>query len=103
VPNILRINGKRKDTTIIYYAMKNIFVSVVVTAVGVATSVVIYIIKSTLFEGFIAKFFDWFSLLKRYQNFSMGILDVSSIVYYITFSTAFVFLTIRMLEKKRWS
>ncbi len=45
---------------------------------------------------------NWFSLLKRYNDFTMGVLGLAPIVYYISFSGAFVFLTIRMIEKRRW-
>ncbi|MBZ4647373.1 MAG: type transporter, partial [Clostridia bacterium] len=52
---------------------------------------------------FIAKMLEWFSILKRFQDFTIGILSLSPIVYYISFSAAFIFLTIRVLEKRRWS
>jgi ABC-2 type transport system permease protein len=52
---------------------------------------------------FLGKAIGWFSILKRYEDFTLGILNLSPIVYYISFTSAFVFLTIRVLEKKRWS
>ncbi len=87
---------------IIYYSTKNIFVSVLAAALGVISIASIYVIKKDLYYGIIVKFLGWFSLVTRYQMFSMGVLDFSSIVYYISFSFIFVFLTIRMLEKRRW-
>lgn len=88
---------------IIYYATKNIYVSMAACIAGAVAMAVVYFAKKTLYEGFTAKFIGWFSLLKRYDSFSMGILDVSSLIYYITFSAAFLFLTVRMIEKRRWS
>jgi ABC-2 type transport system permease protein len=55
-----------------------------------------------LFDGLIAKVMAWFSLLKRYENFNLGILALSPVVYYLSFSAAFVFLTVRMIDRKRW-
>ena len=49
------------------------------------------------------KILEWFSLLKRFEIFNMGILSLSNIVYFISFIIAFVFFTIRVLEKRRWS
>lgn len=72
----------------------------IVAAAGVV--VLLFIFSKNLFDGLIAKILTWFSLLKRYTDFSMGILGLSPIVYYISFSGAFVFLTIRMIEKRRW-
>lgn len=87
----------------VYYTAKNIYASAIVGIAGGVAMAVVYFAKKTLYEGFTTKFFGWLSLVNRYDNFAMGMLDVSSIVYYITFSAAFIFLTIRMVEKRRWS
>ncbi len=46
---------------------------------------------------------QWLSILQRFQDFTLGVLSLEPIVYYISFAVAFIFLTIRVLEKKRWS
>lgn len=46
---------------------------------------------------------EWLSIFARYEDFSMGILSLSPVVYYISFSTVFIFLTVRVMEKRRWS
>ena len=89
--------------SILYFSTKNIIVSIITAIVGLGTIATIYLTKKELFEGFIVKFFSWFSLLARNTQFSMGILSLDSIIYYISFSFIFVFLTIRMIEKRRWS
>lgn len=53
--------------------------------------------------GIVSKVLNWFSLLERYDDFNMGILNFASIVYYISFIVVFLFLTIRVIEKRRWS
>lgn len=55
------------------------------------------------FGGITSKVLNWFSLLSRYDDFTRGILDVGPIVYYISFTAVFIFLTIRVIEKRRWS
>lgn len=87
----------------IYFSTRNIIIPSAIAVIGAGVIIILAIKKLTLFEGFLPKFFGWFSLVDRFQNFSMGILDVTSIVYYITFSIAFVYLTIQMIEKRRWS
>ncbi|MCX7614477.1 MAG: ABC transporter permease [Clostridiales bacterium] len=47
--------------------------------------------------------FDWISLFTRYQDFTRGLFSLQNIVYYLTVSIVFLFLTSRVLEKKRWS
>lgn len=88
---------------IIYFTTRNVLIAGLEVIIGAVIMIIIFIKNSVLFEGFVPKFFGWFSLIKRYDSFSMGILDVSAIVYYITFSIAFVYLAIRMIEKRRWS
>jgi ABC-2 type transport system permease protein len=46
---------------------------------------------------------EWISVLKRFSNFMMGVLSPSPIIYYLSFTALFVFLTIRVIEKRRWS
>lgn len=46
---------------------------------------------------------NWFSLFARFDNFIYGVIDVSTLIYYITFSGLFVFLSIMSVQKKRWS
>ena len=54
------------------------------------------------FETFIIDFLAWFSLTSRFQRFMGGVLALSPIVYYVSFSTALVFLTVRVIERTRW-
>ncbi|MBL4935405.1 ABC transporter permease [Clostridium sp. YIM B02515] len=89
--------------SLIYMSTKNIIVTAAEIILGAAVMLIIFFKNSTLYEGFLPKFFEWFSLIKRFDNFSIGILDVSSIIFYLTFSIAFVYLSILMMEKRRWS
>ncbi len=63
---------------------------------------VVAVLNKSLYEGLLAKVMAWFSLLKRYEDFNLGILGLSPVVYYLSFSAAFVFLTVRMIDRKRW-
>ena len=47
--------------------------------------------------------FSWFSIFSRFSNFGYGMLDFSALLYYISFAGVFVYLTIRVYEKRRWS
>jgi ABC-2 type transport system permease protein len=88
---------------VIYYSTRNIYVGGGTVAAGIIIMIAVYVVKKELYEGFIIRFFSWFSLLDRNQTFSIGILSLNSVVYYISFAFIFVFLTIRMIEKRRWS
>ena len=55
------------------------------------------------FGGIWSKILNWFSLYARTEDFFAGILSLGPVVYYLSFSAVFVFLTIRVIEKRRWS
>jgi ABC-2 type transport system permease protein len=56
-----------------------------------------------VYAGFLGKFLGWFSLNRRYQPFSMGLLKFDALLYYASFSGLFLFLTVRLIEKRRWN
>ncbi|MCL2053667.1 MAG: ABC transporter permease [Oscillospiraceae bacterium] len=41
-------------------------------------------------------------LYTRYAEFSSGILNLESVVFFLSFIFVFIFLTVRVLEKRRW-
>lgn len=53
--------------------------------------------------GFIGRVLDIFSLLSRYGDMNSGILDFTSIIYYLSFTAVFLFLTTRVIDRRRWS
>lgn len=44
----------------------------------------------------------WFSVMDRFYGFQRGVFDLVAIVYYISIITVFLFLTVRVYEKRRW-
>ncbi len=46
---------------------------------------------------------DFISILARYQPFAYGILDITSIIYYVSIAAVFLFFTVRVYERRRWA
>ena len=46
---------------------------------------------------------SWFSLYKRYYQFTAGILSIANVVYYVSFCGVILFLAVRVIDKRRWS
>ncbi len=89
----------------LYFTVRSWIVSLATVVVGGGVIALFWFVvggKAQNFDGFIVKVLKWFSLLTRYQDFSLGILGLSSVVYYLSFSAVFVFLTVRVIEKRRW-
>ena len=53
--------------------------------------------------GWVKTLISWLSLFARFNDFTRGVFSLQNIVYYLTLSIVFLFLTSRVLEKKRWS
>lgn len=88
---------------IIYSSTKNISVAGIFTLLCFVITGCLYLFKPNLFDGVIVSALGWFSVLNRFENFYMGVLSISDVVYYITFSLAFLYITVNVIEKRRWS
>ncbi|BCN29816.1 ABC transporter permease subunit [Anaeromicropila herbilytica] len=86
-----------------YFMMHNITLSIGLGIIGECALAVVYFVKPSFFDGSVVKFFKWFSVIDRYDNFSLGILDLTSIIYYITLIILFLVLTVQAIKKRRWS
>ncbi|MCH5185473.1 MAG: ABC transporter permease subunit [Oscillospiraceae bacterium] len=51
----------------------------------------------------ISKILLWISPFERFTDFTIGILNMEPIIYYISMTAVFLFLAVRVFEKKRWS
>ncbi len=45
---------------------------------------------------------DWVSVISRFSAFSQGVFDFSALLYYVSLAFVFLFLTVRVYEKRRW-
>jgi ABC-2 type transport system permease protein len=86
-----------------YLNTKNFRIVIGAAIAGAVIITALYFLDAEIYTGFIRKFLSWFSLNRRYENFSMGILKLDALVYYISFSGLFLFLTVRLIEKRRWN
>lgn len=87
---------------VIYFMINNVTVAISLGVVLEAACAIIYFTKPSLYDGLVVKVFDWFSVVDRFDNFMNGILDLTGIVYYISITVIFIFLTIQSLNKRRW-
>ncbi len=51
----------------------------------------------------IRNFLDGLAVLPRYNSFVIGVLKVTDILYFLSVNVIFIFLTVAVLLKKRWS
>lgn len=46
---------------------------------------------------------NWFSVLSRFSVFSYGYFDISALIYYLSITAVFLFLTVRVYDRRRWA
>lgn len=53
-------------------------------------------------SGWEAEFFSYISMTEHMQEFARGVVQLSSLTYYLTLTTFFLFLTWKVVESRRW-
>ena len=54
-------------------------------------------------SGVVRTVIKWFSVFDRFYSFPSGVFDLTAVVYYISLMIVFLFLTVRVYEKRRWN
>ncbi len=75
-----------------------------VLAMGVnASMLLISLVAGNVESTFWRTVLKWFSVIDRFVPFTNQTLDISAIVYYMSLAAIALFLTTRVIEKRRWS
>jgi ABC-2 type transport system permease protein len=87
----------------VFGAIRNWWISVLVAAACLGATALLSALRPAAFDGLIVRVLVWFSLVGRYSSFSRGVLSVGPILYYLSFCATFVFLTVRVIDRRRWA
>ncbi len=89
---------------LIWRMTNNWLVAAVLEVVVLLGSIIPYIVKASLYEGLLANVFGKMDLFSTFSSISSdNLLDVSGIIMYLSIIFLFNFLTIQMIQKRRWS
>ncbi len=88
---------------ILYLMMHNVLISLGFGLIGEAILVALFFMNKGSFDGLVAKILKWLSLTSRYESFQLGVFDLADMIYYFSIIFLFLFLTIQVIKKKRWS
>lgn len=60
---------------------------------------------TAIFSGneFVAAVVSFLSIAQRYNNFTLGLIQYNDIIFFLSIMALFLFLTVRVLDRKRWS
>lgn len=88
---------------IIYTMIKNVLISAVIGAAGEIVLVILYMVKSSIFQGGIQKVLEVFNLSGHFENFTSEIFDIKGIIYFLSVIAVCLFLTAQSILKRRWN
>ena len=75
-----------------------------VSSIGViAAMLLIRFVNSYIPYAWLRAVLQWFSVLDRFVPFTNQSLSIPSVVYYVSLAALFVFLTVRVYDKRRWA
>ncbi len=78
------------------------FSAAVVTVAAIAFMLLVGIFNEYIGSSVVRTVLDWISALSRFDRFAYGMFDFSALLYYVSLSGVFLFLTARVYEKRRW-
>ena len=81
--------------------------STVTASIGTMAILLVFaassIFNSLIDSYFIRSILSFISVYSRYSNFTYGVFDVSAAVYYISITAIFLFLAVRVYERRRYA
>ena len=88
----------------IWHMTKNIVIAGGLEVIVLAGCGITYAVKSSIFESALNTFFSKFYLAGTLDDIvSNHLVDVSGIIMYFSLTAVFIFLTMQMIQKRRWS
>lgn len=88
---------------VLYLMTKNSFAALLLTGVLEGGLLVFYMIDGPNFAGLFPSIMEELSLFQRFYIFIDGIFDLTGVVYFLSVTALFLFLSVQSLEKRRWS
>lgn len=88
---------------IVWLLTKNATVALAAAVALEGAALAVYLVKPALFEGLVPNALKALSLYQRFYDLLNGVLDIGSIVYYISITGVLLLLSVQSMEKRRWS
>lgn len=87
----------------VYATTRHRWVALATGAAGLAAAAAVYALKPSAYDGLLVRVFRWFSLVARYNDFSQGVIAAGPVTYYLSFTATMLFLTVRIIDRRRWA
>ena len=81
---------------------ENQLIAALLTMLAIAMTLVLNLISNYVTFTPLRVVLKWFSIFDRFYSFTYGYFDFVSLLYYLSVVVVFLFLTVRIFEKRRW-
>lgn len=89
---------------IVWGVTRNWFVAAILEAAGIVSCFLVYIFDSSVFQNGLSAILSKIDIRNVFDNFAYNnIFDVTGLIFYLSMSFIFIFLTVQVLLKRRWS
>ena len=88
---------------LVRYLTRHDLLAYIVGAVLVAAILAAYFLSENRLEGLLPRIMTRLSLFQQFDVFVNGIFDMTAIVYFLSVSVFFLFLSVQSLEKRRYN
>lgn len=102
----LLLGGSLVSIGLLVSSLTNSMVTSVLFSYGAMVFTYFYTdILYTVFSGskIVTTIADFLSIQYNFQGFAIGLLSPQNVIYYLSFMGVFIFLTIRVIDKRRWA
>lgn len=89
--------------TLVSTLTENQLAAAIITMAAIFGLIFTSLISSFVPVVWIRTALNWISVLGRFTNLSNGVFDIAAVVYYLSLAFVFLFLTVRVYEKRRWN
>lgn len=89
--------------TLVSTLTENQLAAAIITMAAIFGLIFTSLISSFVPVVWIRTVLNWISVLGRFSNLSNGVFDIAAVVYYLSLTFVFLFLTVRVYEKRRWN
>ena len=87
----------------IWFFAKNATISVLFFIVAEIALTVVYLVSSDTMAGLFPALVTGLSVFDRFNVVTSSVFDLTAIIYYLSVTAVFLFLTVQTMEKRRWS
>ena len=88
---------------VLHLVSRSLLVPVVTGGALALSATVVYLVDPKLLRGAFPTLLERLALFERFDVFVSGIFDVTALVYFLSFSVFFLYLTVATFEKKRYA